>query len=84
MQKKSDDVVKGSTTKVSQTLVWKMIDGEDSIIGVVVGVDCESTNMGKVVIEFREVVGISCSKIDCKARVISSAYTRPLIFLICF
>ena len=29
-----------------------MIDGGDSIIGVVMGVDCEYTNMGKVVKEF--------------------------------
>ncbi|KAF2616595.1 hypothetical protein F2Q68_00038648 [Brassica cretica] len=47
-----DDVVKGSTTKVSQILVLVMIDGGDSIIGVVMGVDCEYTNMGKVVKEF--------------------------------
>ena len=77
-------MVKGSTTKVSQTLVLVMIDGGDSIIGVVMGVNCESTNMGKVVTEFGEAVEFSCSKVGCKAEVIPSSCTRPSISVICF
>lgn len=36
-----------------------MVDGEDSIIGVVMGVDDESTNVGKVLKEFNEAVSVT-------------------------
>lgn len=41
-------MVKGSTTKGSQTSLLIMLDGGISIIGVVVEVNYESTNIGKV------------------------------------